>query len=127
MTRDEILNMEGTEIRLAVAKYIMGWKRITVGEVGWWVQETEKGTFYKCMIETKNWIPDEDIRVTFEVVGKMIKKGFSFYFEIKENTQPLAMFYSKSIKFFSACAEADIAPLAICRAALLAFEKSDDE
>ena len=64
-----------------------------------------------------------DIAAAWLVVDEMRKKGYAFYFEHQQDDSeyplPFAMFSDKECNVLSTCV-AETAPLAICRALLMA-------
>ena len=135
MTRDEILNMPaGRDLDALVAEKVMGWGRAHYDYV-FWQQTAAEPLLRYCSStlimrdgdEPPNYYqpfhPSRDIAAAWEVVERMneLRKPFSI-------TQ--SAFMSGWIAEFLADddfntieAQADTAPLAICRAALLAMEE----
>jgi len=123
MSRDEILNMPaGREIDALVAEKVMGW-HLATDKDGWkkWVDEYD--CFMRGMKQDDSpfseddedfnllhWHPSESILWAWEVVEKL-----AFYQII---TKANGAGYSARVN--SIRCEAPTAPLAICRAALLA-------
>jgi hypothetical protein len=142
MTRDEILNMPaGREMDALVAEKVMGWKFIIRddGHKYWGSQDdgfahgTQQNDDYYEDDEDfhiLHWHPSESILAAWEVVEKMP------YFELKRYKDNSWNCWSKkcpagndthimsntSTGFRCGCEDAwgDTAPLAICRASLLA-------
>ena len=110
MTRDEILSMPaGREMDVLIAEKVMGWKTGERGvNAGYWVNDKGKEVHFK-----DTWYPSADVTVAWEVVEKF--KGISlrchgkFWF-CDFDVEGKDYEYSQSLT----------APLAICRAALLA-------
>jgi hypothetical protein len=138
MTRDEILNMpEGEEIDRLVAEKVMGW-HIETDKQGWRSWRDKDGNYQNAVapydgyedqedFHTIKWHPSESILWAWEVVEKLggdkhrqwylctnfsSEFGNQIYAEIYEHMD------ESEIVICSATAET--APLAICRAALLA-------
>jgi hypothetical protein len=129
MTREEILNMPaGREMDALIAKKVMGW---SADPEGYWLDrkneyaDTGWGLFKQD--ETKNhpackeYNPSADIRAAWEIVVAMEEKDIWFELaNVVPNSDPIVY----EAKFIGgrdgAYACEDTAPLAICRAALLA-------
>ena len=123
MTHDEIMKLEaGRELDTLVAERVMGWK---LKSHKWIDGETRLGDFPEDKKETGTSYRrvlkyTTDISAAWEVVEKMNSEGFAFYI-LWTTGIPWAMFDKDSSMEYSA--EADTAPLAICRAALLIMTK----
>ena len=136
MTRDEILKMEaGEEMDRLVAEKVMGWKIFKHDYIPIGTQDEIwgcdngvhfiKGIPYKLDTTTsegnlyshswKNWEPSINILAAWEVVEKMN------YLQILHlSSGEWQVVFSKTISDIFHLAYAETAPLAICRAALLA-------
>ena len=115
MSRDEILTMEaGREMNELIAEKIMGWIKYNPNIS---TEYNFDGWFIKCpdglglCVESDDWSPSTDMTAAWQVVEKM---DMPFYLERKDDW--FAMFGDE----LDYSANADTAPLAICRAALLA-------
>ncbi|RLG44476.1 MAG: hypothetical protein DRN81_04505 [Thermoproteota archaeon] len=135
MTRDEILRLEpGPELDRLMAEEVMGW---------------EEGEDFDCSKEGpliyypsrnrvlgRKWSPSTDIAAAWEVIRKMLDSGWGC--EIYSPNNPYALenadkwfvVFAKSgpiVMQLNFSAKAPSAPLAICRAALLAVKEASDE
>ena len=128
MTKDEILNMPaGRALNMLIAEKVMGWKKIAIGGVSWYLREGPPGMSYQNMTQTGDFAPSEDIAAAFQVVENLHSK---YRFELSEYTTPelgrhfRARFYQPRATAFSSdvffIAPAYNPATAICRAALLA-------
>ena len=105
MTHDEILKMPaGREMDELVIQQFMKWKVIWRGDTGYAYNDGKYGARI-------NWHPSTDIAAAWEVMEKGFEMGY-----------PFRLFgytgdWSCTMRF---TAYAEIAPLAICRAALFA-------
>jgi hypothetical protein len=112
MTREEILSMEaGRELDALVAVEVMGWHNDHEVPYYDWVQESNE-----VIHISKRWSPSSDIGAAWEVVEKMIANGW-WNTDIGFGSGIVVSFDDGSTTHQ---AKADTAPLAICRAALLA-------
>jgi hypothetical protein len=121
MTRDEILNMPaGREMDALIAEKVMGWVWAHSPEpyISGWYKKGSGGDF------TQSFEPSTDISAAWEVVDKMDEK-FSFILEC--NNPPSTIEYKWFCELYAKCEPyidyevySSTAPLAICRAALLA-------
>jgi hypothetical protein len=129
-TKDEIQNMPaGREMDALIAGKIMGYKKIVIGSISWWVKESPLAMSYQFMAECADYCPSQDIAAAWQVVEKI--KGLCF------ETQILMWDYSDKVtvclfprhgheEFIpTLTVHAETAPLAICRAALLAVMDGD--
>lgn len=137
MTRDEILNMEaGRDMDMLIAEKVMGWHKgnyvfssgKTIGECDDdWLDADGR---FMCGIAREgeyeddedfnllHWHPSESILWAWEVVEKLISMKWEFY---TERVGVLWwVLFENDCNILDRCAEADTAPLAICRASLLA-------
>jgi hypothetical protein len=124
MTRDEILNMPaGRELDALIAERIFGLKDGGTH----WVNSEGKPTFLK--VWDSEWLsepfyPSEDIDFAWYVVEKMQVHGFNTRVEVQSQT--VCSMWVKNLNIRGpepVTARAETAPLAICRAALLAVMK----
>jgi len=129
MTKDEILNMPaGREMDALIAEHVMGWKKIVIGGVSWYLREGPLGMSYQYMTQAGDFAPSEDIAAAFQVVAKMREKGFDFYAEWvtekavnRQNSMPWACFSPDDGESVYSASGATM-PLAIGYAALLAMD-----
>ena len=121
MTRDEILKMPaGYEMNKLIATNVMGWALVNNhGEAGgkFWIGH---GGSFGDMPE--RYLPDfsGEIAPAFSVVEKLQESGLGFSIsDYSPSKGWCAEFYGKQQ---NSKADGETAPLAICRAALLAVE-----
>ena len=113
MNKDEISNMPaGREMDALVAEYVMGWETISFESeiipnhiVSGWNDEKRKEIVRSCY-----WQPSEDISAAWDVLAKLNLTDFCI--------EKVGEHYCVNLTVESACGET--APLAICRACLLA-------
>ncbi len=120
MTRDEILSMPaGQKMDALVAEKVMGYERRDckldgehdypcITKDGWLIPICQPGQF-------GNWSPSTDIAAAWEVVEKM--RGELDEIVLDRDGDWRCYFIVNNVEFFAYAKEA---PLAICRAALLA-------
>jgi len=132
MTREEILKLEpGSELDRLVAERVMGWQESSDFAI-----EKETGDLLKIDLSDSifkglwKWSPSTDIAAAWEVVRKMLDSGWGC--EIYSPNNPYAL--ENADKWFVVFAKSEqpdfraralFAPLAICRAALLAVMKGE--
>lgn len=127
MTRDEILKLEaGDELDALIAEKVMGWHSVEDkwGYKAWYDAEDRfqcgihKGDSHEDSedFHILHWHPSSSILWAWEVV----EKANAFFLEQPQNYDDKTWSASISISSYLWDAEADTAPLAICRAALLA-------
>jgi len=116
-----------------IAKKVMGWNKIVIGGVGWFVKESPLGMSYQYMTQSGDFEPSTDITAAWQVVERIVRppdedcwtgptmqinaettKSKGEYQVVFEHLDSIDLFPS------SVEATAETAPLAICRAALLA-------
>jgi len=121
--REEIMQLDGPALDEAVAERVMGWEQHP-HKTGWIVPDKPQGQNY---IPIGNFCPSIDIAHAWEVVGNMIGEGY--HFSINDTVvEWRAMFVPREqmlvdnfiIPDEQYTAWESTAPLAICRAALLA-------
>jgi hypothetical protein len=111
MTRDEILNMPaGREMDALVAEKVMGW-RLHPHKTHWM---TNNNNFRRI----GTFLPSDDISAAWEVVEKMKEKGRLYLIVSDDIGYKAEILLNDPVPM--ATAQCDTAPLAICRAALLA-------
>jgi hypothetical protein len=119
VTHDEIMNTPaGKEIDALINKHVMGVERIKRGGAEWWQDHYTRGQ----LAGEPFWYLDapsfsSDIEAAWEVVAAMEEKGEWFRLS---NVIPNSDVIVYEVSFGTAYACEDSAPLAICRAALLA-------
>jgi len=126
MTREEILALEaGRELDALVAKKVMGWHLVR------WADETDGGRVWKgdageyrapYSVDPNpkwRWSPSTDIAAAWEVVDALMDNGIGLP-QIFHDGQLWVASVSDCTRKKSNMASALTAPLAICRAALLA-------
>lgn len=131
MTRDEILQMEaGREIDALVAELVMGWTKVRKASTWESAAMIYSGTFvYTIGVtpdqKTNDVIPyhSTDIAAAWQVVEKMRLVGVSMWIGPHLDNE-WAVQIKPSINNYHEFVRADTAPLAICRAALLAVMES---
>lgn len=117
MTRDEILKMEaGRELDALVAKDVMGWHKL---DGNWKDNIWEKADGHI----KGDWHPSEDISAAWEVVTKIRSMGWGV--DISWFHEFIYCALHKPDSVIIKQANAETAPLAICRAALLAVMEND--
>jgi hypothetical protein len=123
MTRDEILNMPaGREMDIKIHVEIMGWMeldnslRLSKSRI---FNKPEVGTMYDYNVPNYS----TDIAAAWQVVDEMWEKGF-FHELAKARGGEIARIGNKEKDTGDVFAET--APLAICRAALLAMMEADN-
>lgn len=126
MTEDEIRNLPaGDEMDARVAEDVMGWHRNENGGYPCW--NDAEGRF-QCGIPHTDWEDDEDFHLlrwhpsesilwAWEVVEKLERDNLCM--TILNDGSCWSVFIYNEHKVTMAYANADTAPLAICRAALL--------
>lgn len=123
MTMDEIVNMvEGRELDALIAEKVMGWFDYyphfsTEHHFSGWFAEVPKDKLGICMAD-EDWSPSTDIAAAWEVVEKVDADLDARCVDVwrDANHWNFSIHYDKRVSI----ASADTAPLAICRAALLA-------
>lgn len=119
MTRDEILNMPaGLRLNELIAEYVMKLDRTKPGQwresVDWWV----------------NGLPSEcpDYSTDISAAWQVVEKFYSMTFDRWSNGKEFRCYLvtARDGKNCDGMAVADTAPLAICRAALLAVMEDDE-
>lgn len=109
MTRDEVLSMPaGIKMNFLVAEKVMGWTYNHLGDA--WERDGER------WIGADKFQPSRDIKAAWMVVEKMEM----FYFEYDKTKNEYFAMANDSFDTTVTCASA---PLAICRAVLLAVTK----
>jgi hypothetical protein len=121
MTREEILNMPaGREMDALIAEKVFHWK--DGGE--YWVTSEGKPTFLKVWNSgyySEPFYPSEDIDYAWYVIERMQVRGFNTRVEVMPQIT-CAMWVKNMNEYGPApiIVRSESAPLAICRAALLA-------
>ena len=126
MTRDEILNMPaGREMDTLIAQKVMGWsadpegywlnKKENYDDTGWGLIDQDKTTHHPS---SRRFCPSTDIAAAWMVVEKFYSMSLNKYSGGDEWRVYLVT--ERDGANVDAHAEADTAPLAICRTALLA-------
>lgn len=114
MTKDEIMKLEaGQEINELVINHVMKWALIHRGDFDY----TYNDGVYGARI---NWSPSSEIADAWIVVEKMQSKGFCFDADGNALRKRFRFGVGQEI------GEAETAPLAICRAALLAIMETKE-
>lgn len=125
MTHDEILNMEaGREMDALVAEKVMGWREYDYKFYSSW--EIAEGVFRRM----SEFQPSIDIASAWEVVEKIrttIIHGLPVCPNIVYHHSIPAWHCELFNNMWMRQADADTAPLAICRAALLATSKLEEQ
>jgi hypothetical protein len=124
MTKDEILNMQADrELDALVAEKVMGW----VAEVGlndraYWVNKNDQRRYF--VEGWDHWNPSERISHAWQVVEKMKQDNPEWFIDVKWHAfdkkwsvviTDMHVGYNNVLRAYGRTA-----PLAICRAALLA-------
>lgn len=127
LTRDEILNMPaGREMDALIAERVMGWE-IHPHKTHYIHNDGKTGYFVPC----GEFQPSEDIAAAWQVVERMRYKNFySQHTDLtlaSENEEWWSWTFidHNPLAGYSEKATAETAPLAICRAALLAVMDCD--
>lgn len=111
----------GSELDRLVAELVMGW-RIDTARDAWWGYERGMVGNDRPTVHPSNWKPSTNIAHAWEVVEKM-RERFSAV-EVKSIDRTYACLIEENSgevdEHYVASAEAPTAPLAVCRAALLA-------
>jgi len=140
MTREEILRMEpGPELARLVAERVMGWHLsdpVPLTEVREWLTEDGRITGYDwCPPDSPHYLdnpfePSTDIAAAWEVVQHLMPE-FNFELFSTVDLEDLgkllwaAEFRGRKHGAIPHTAKAETAPLAICRAALLAVTQEN--
>jgi hypothetical protein len=113
MTQDEIVQMEaGREMDALVAELVMGWEKRVFGDgVDYW--HLPGGAI--CELDAPHY--STDIAAAWQVVEKL---PFSVYVEVRWDGKNAEAWFDSGSQTWEA--SAPTAPLAICRAALLAVQ-----
>lgn len=126
MRKEEILNMPaGDEIDILVGENVMGWHKYWDERIKcflWHNKENKSATFVSGSF-FHDWSPSTDIEAAWEVVDKAV------YFELSQpqNYEDKSWYCAMALEGTRTHdAQADTAPLAICRAALLAVMDLED-
>jgi len=133
MTREEILKLEaGPELDRLVAEKVIGW------EEGKDFDCSGEGTLihypFRNRVLSKKWSPSTDIAAAWEVVRRVFELkptlGFVLFTDISGHCR--AAFYDileyiDQVVPVSEIDDAETVPLAICRAALLAVEATQEK
>jgi hypothetical protein len=135
MTRDKILAIEaGTELDTLIAKKVMGWCKGRRFWLPYPAYDNLYGTGYTVPgyydYDIPPFRPSTDITAAWEVV-ESARNDFSHPFLMSVETRAscyvvLARWVDETGETTWVNASADSAPLAICRAALLAVMEADD-
>ena len=122
MTKDEIRNIKaGREMDALIAEKVMGWKKIVIGGVGWFVKESPLGMSYQYMTQSGDFEPSTDIAAAWQVVEKMSsRKDWDEHPVCIVRNYAFKDMWTVELRDYDFDATAETAPLAICRAALLA-------
>jgi len=113
MTKDEILRLEaGRELDALVAEKVMDYKRGDVAGQEVWATKEPEGMLIRFVGD--DFMPSKEIGHAWQVVEKMSKRDTVYIYLYEGGCSILHGFYQEKL------ASADTAPLAICRAALLA-------
>lgn len=129
MTEEEIKNMPaGREMRAMIAERIMGWKRARRKSTGepnpdhdLWVTEITHIATWPDRYAPHIWAPDRDIAAAWEVVEKMRDEFWGIDVTADDHYWGCEFWrFDGSHKRIHGAGEK--APLAICRAALLAYQ-----
>lgn len=108
--------MESSEINNLIAEKVMGWHLQKMKYAAAWFDENSNWTL------KQTWNPSNDIRDAWQVVEKM-RKDYDFWFELTTpesfSLKTKCYFQLDDIEVSAVC---EIAPLAICKASLLAIE-----
>jgi len=133
MTREGILGLEpGPELDRLIAERVMGWEEgVEFFRRNGWIIVNGRRIPNRAAGTELDWSPSTDIAAAWEVVKKMLGSGWGC--EIYSPNNPCALedidkwvvVFAKS-ELFDYRAKASSAPLAICRAALLAMETNDE-
>jgi hypothetical protein len=135
MTKDEIMNMPaGQEMDVLIAEKVMGWHAVMENGFNHWVN-VDGG--FQCGVapydgfedeedfHTLKWHPSESILWAWEVVEKLHPNcSFLLDYDDPQTIESLkwcCLFFDKDEPYKEYEARANTAPLAICRAALLAI------
>lgn len=129
MTPDEIAAMPaGREMDARVAETVMGWLVVEGGGEDWYERLV---TRWPCLVmfpagnvclhrseygESESWKPSTDIAAAWEVVEHLQKSGWWLLLTSPRKSTPLWTAVLPGLVY----SESETAPLAICRAALLA-------
>lgn len=113
MTRDDILNMPaGRELDLLIALKVMGWEHNSLGDA--WIREGEP------WVGCDEFQPSVDIAAAWEVVERLKELGVYLTICTLENDYQCELDRLKTYELACDSVISETAPLAICRAALLA-------
>ena len=117
MNKDEILNMSaGREMDMLVGEKVMGWIYNQLGDA--WIREGQP------WVGCDAFHPSTDISAAWDVVEKLHSDfSIDLSYDDPQTIEPIKWcceLYAKSEPYQDYEARADSAPLAICRAALLA-------
>lgn len=128
MTHDEILNMEaGRELDTLIAEKVMGWARWKGATLGW----ENPPSFFRTWELTSygSFQPSTDISAAWDVIEKM-EYNWSFVRDVGKCGSEYETIGNMLYRFIYTAPGmpiegivADTAPLAICRAALLAVKE----
>jgi hypothetical protein len=121
MTKDEILKMvAGKKMRELLATRVMGWELYEPEPFDDRPKKYWRDPFSKAAVGVDNWYPDEDLSDAWQLEKFFYSITVS---KIMEDSSPIYESYvtaSKNSKNIDGRAFAETAPLAICRAVLLA-------
>jgi hypothetical protein len=125
MNADDIRKMEaGRETDSWVAEKVMGWKRVSHETHGsWWIRGIAPDG--QTLYATHTWSPSTDIAAAWQVVEKMESMGGHVIISSPGRWCESGGWWRVQVSAGkgrgAVCAE-DTAPLAICKAVLLAVE-----
>ena len=127
MTKDEILAMEAGDEMNALIAELMGWTRHEQPFISKWGKMYEwrppEDSSYDAFLAPHDW--STNIAAAWEVVEKLTPFKFGFNLAIESPPGPCGDW---EVHFYNGGAHlafADTAPLAICRAALLAVMETE--
>lgn len=131
LTREQIQSMPaGRELDELVKKYVMGWEKVennnlTEPLTDWY--ETKDGIRYNVTSKAWTFNPSREIKATWEVVEKLHETGGCDIGCYGKGEYKWFSVETHSPKWGSVKQTAETAPLAICKAALLAHMEVKDE